>query len=131
MKKLFFIFYIVIVGCNEESIKRYEDYNEEDFIEVQGIIMRTVKKNNFQNFIETDIHYIYNLGQEKPTIGKELKSDYMPHEGAPAIILVYKEDKNVTFFSRSGILDEEEEVLLDYLKKCEQIGGGYYGVDDW
>lgn len=131
MRKLFFIICLVFINCNESSVKRYEDYNEEDFIEVQGIVMRTVKKNNFQNFIETDIHYIYNLGHEKPTVGKELKSDYMPHEGEPAIILVHKEDKNITFYGYSGILDEGEDVLLEYLKKCEEIGGGYYGVDDW
>ena len=133
MKRLYFIISlsVIVMGCNEQIQKKYEDYNEEDFIEVQGIITKTIKKYNYQNMVETDIYYIYDLGKEKPTKGYELKAPYMPIEGAPAIILVHKDDKNVTFFARSGILDEGEKVLLDYLKKCEEIGGGYYGLDDY
>jgi len=130
MKRILCISFIIIISCKNDSVRRYEDYNEEDFIEVQGIVVKTIKKNNFQNFIETDIHYIYNLELEKPILGKELKSEYMPYEGSPAIILVHRKDKNITFFSRSGTLIDQESVYLSYLEKCEQIGGGYYGLDN-
>lgn len=132
MKRLYFIIPLlfVVIGCNDDPTKkRYEDYNEEDFIEVQGIVTKVEKKHGYQNLV-VNISYIYNLGQEKPTKGYELGSPFIPIEGGAAIILVHKEDEKVTFFSQSGILDEEEEVLLGYLEKCEQIGGGYYGVDD-
>ena len=130
MKKAYFIISIILVftGCNEPEKKSYEDYDEGDFIEVQGIITKTNARNTLQNHIVTDIHFIYNLNLDKPSVGYELKSPYMLDEGEPVIILVHKEDKNVSFFGARGII--EEEVLLDYLKKCEEIGGGYYGLDD-
>lgn len=76
----------------------------------------------------TDIHYVYNLEFDKPNVGSELKSPYILDDGEPVIILVHKDDNEVSFFSSRGII--EENVLLSYLEKCEQIGGGYYGVDD-
>lgn len=134
MKRLYFIvpllLTLVAVGCNDEPTKKkYEDYNEEDFVEVQGIVTKVEKQHGYQSLV-VNISYIYNLDQEKPTKGYEADSPFIPIEGGPAIILVHKDDENVSFFSQSGILDEEEEVLLSYLEKCEQMGGGYYGVDD-
>lgn len=128
MKKLCFILtLLLIVGCNDGK-KSYEDYIEEDFIEVQGIVTKVEKKHNHQNLI-VNISYIYNLGLDTPTKGVELNSPFIPIEGGPAIILVHTNDKTITFFSHSGILDKEEEVLLNYLEKCEQNDGGYYGID--
>jgi len=132
MNKLFFYgLLFLIFSCNKSEKKKYEDYNEDDFVEVQGIVIKTVKKMNFQSYFEMDLYYIYNLGQDKPTKGYELKTPYMIGVGEPAVILVHKEDKNITFYGYRGTLMEEEKTLLNYLEKSEQNGGGYYGVDDY
>ena len=131
MKKVCFIIVLISIfagGCSEPAKKRYEDYNDEDFIEVQGIITRTNGRSTFQNRIITDIYYVYNLEFDKPNTGYELKSPYILDEGEPVIILVHKDDNNISFFGSRGII--EEKVLLGYLEKCEQMGGGYYGVDN-
>ncbi|WP_421813549.1 hypothetical protein [Flagellimonas sp.] len=129
MKKIIFIICFVasLIGCTE-SKKKFEDYNEENFIEVQGIIIKTKRKIDYKNIIKTSIHFIYNLEKERPDVGFELDSPFMLNDGEPVIILVHKDDEQISFFGARGIIDED--VLLSYLEKCEEIGGGYYGLDE-
>ena len=119
---------LLCIGCNESAKKKYEDYNDKDFIEVQGILTRSFRKTKFPDRFESDIYFIYNLDKDKPNKGYELGSPYMLDEGEPVIILVHHSNEAISFFGSRGII--EEEVLLKYLDKCNQIGGGYYGVED-
>ena len=67
MNKLFYLilttFLMLSCGGNE---KRYEDYDDKDFVEVQGIIIKVNKRYTFQNIIETDLFYVYNLQFDNP-----------------------------------------------------------------
>ncbi|WP_156102172.1 hypothetical protein [Muricauda sp. MAR_2010_75] len=131
MNKIFIPIILVIVstiGCQEQSKKQYEDYNEKDFTEVQGIVIRVEQEFAYQSR-KIDVTYIYNLDKEVPDIGYEEDNPFIALEGQPAIILVHKDLPNITFYGGSGYLDEQEEILNNYLKKCEEIGGYYYGVD--
>ena len=115
----------VCLSCDEKS---YEDYDENDFIEVQGILIRTIRKNTFPNNVNADLYFIYNLDQDHPDTGQEKGTPYMGlSDGDPITVLVHKEDSEISFFGSGGIT--QEEVLLEYLDKCAQIGGDYYGVD--
>lgn len=127
MKKIFILFFI-ITSCNQKYKLAYEDYNDEDFLPVQGIITKVYKKGAINNFIKKDIHFIYNLGKEKPSKGYEVYSPYILNEGEPAIILVHKDNDSISFFGSRGII--QKKLLLDYLKKCDLDNGIYYGVDN-
>ncbi|MDF0708274.1 hypothetical protein [Flagellimonas okinawensis] len=129
MKKIIFIlcFVVSLIGCSE-SKKKFEDYNDDDFIEVQGIIFKTKRKIDYKNISKTSIYFIYNLEKETPDVGFELNSPFMLNDGEPVIILVHKDDEKISFFGARGI--NEEDVLLSYLEKCEEIGGGYFGLDE-
>ena len=130
MKIAFTLFTLLFLafGCGNPAKKEYEDYNEDDFVEVQGILTRTFGKARFPDKFRTDIYFIYNLDKENPDTGFELGSPYMLDEGEPIIVLVHRNDHKISFFGTRGII--EEEILLKYLDKCNQIGGGYYGVED-
>ncbi|WP_437400073.1 hypothetical protein [Flagellimonas lutimaris] len=129
MRNIIFIVCLVtsFISC-KESNKKFEDYNDDDFIEVQGIIIKTKRKVDFKNITKTSIYFIYNLDKERPDVGFEVDSPFMLNDGEPVIILVHKDDQKISFFGARGIMDEE--VLLSYLEKCEEIGGGYYGLDE-
>ncbi|MCL6275437.1 hypothetical protein M3P19_15590 [Muricauda sp. 2012CJ35-5] len=124
----FVLLSLIFLCCEGQTKKKYEDYNDEDFSEVQGIIIKTTRKTDFKNVIKSSIHFIYNLDKERPDMGYELNTSYMVHEGEPVIILVHKDDYKVSYFGARGIV--EEDILLNYLDKCEKIGGGYYGVEE-
>ena len=114
--------------CKGQTKKSYEDYDDGDFFEVQGIVVKTKRKTDFKNVIKSSIYFIYNLDKDTPDVGYEIDSPFMLDEGEPAIILVHKNDKKISFFGARGIVNED--VLLSYLEKCQQTGGGYYGVDE-
>lgn len=126
LKPLFVLLLVAVcISCNEKS---YEDYDENDFIEVQGILIRTIRENRFPDNIHADLYFIYNLEKENPDTGQEKGTPYMGlSDGEPITVLVHKEDSEISFFGSRGIT--QEEVLLEYLDKCTQIGGDYYGVD--
>ncbi|NER11807.1 hypothetical protein SAMN06265375_1251 [Muriicola jejuensis] len=122
------LFFVSFISCDTQKKKGFEEYNEEDFIEVQGILTGSFRKTSFPNRFSSNIYFIYNLHQENPDTGYELDSPYMLDEGVPVIVLVHRDDNNISFFGGTGII--QEDVLLNYLDKCQQIGGGYYGVED-
>ncbi|WP_405384983.1 hypothetical protein [Maribacter sp. LLG6340-A2] len=126
MKKIIILFFIII-SCNHKDKRDYEDYNDEDFLPVQGIITKVYKKSAINNFIKKDIHFIYNLEKENPSKGYEIYSPYILKEGEPVVILVHKDNDSISFFGSRGII--QEKILLAYLKKCDLDKGIYYGVD--
>lgn len=127
-KKLSFIllFIVFFTGCNTNK-KSYEDYAEDDFYSVQGIVTRVHSRYNYvDKFSKRDLYYIYYLELDKPLKGYEAKTPYMIENGEPVEILVHKKDSSITFFGSRGIF--KEQVLLNYLDKCDEEG--YYGLDD-
>ena len=104
--KLILLFAIVFTlsSCNE---KKYEDYNEDDFIEVQGLITRIKKTANpIDSEWNKDITYAYNLDKEVINHGIERNVDLMFKIGQPIVILVHKEDEKISFYARRGLINE-------------------------
>nr|WP_299381222.1 hypothetical protein [Allomuricauda sp.] len=128
MRSNCFVLLALIFLCCKGQTKKYEDYNDENFIEVQGIVVKSKRQTDFKNVIKSSIYFIYNLNKERPDIGYEINSPFLLHEGEPAIILVHKNDEKISFFGARGMINED--VLLSYLEKCHQTGGGYYGIDE-
>ena len=108
---------MAICSCSNRE-KRFEDYNEEDFILVQGIVTK-ITRTPIIRFVyyETNVHYIYDLDSDCPKRGIDFDVQYLGKEGGPAIILVHKYESGISFFGRGGILPQGKEVLEKYLSK--------------
>lgn len=129
MRKFLIISFILFfLGCKEQSIKSYEDYNEEDFVEVQGLIIKVEKEFAYQNR-KVDVTYVYDLEKDKPTVGHEKNTPFITMAGQPKVILVHKFEDNVTFLSINTYVEDENDLVKKYLEKSDRFGVEYYGVD--
>lgn len=120
---------MLLLGCKEQSTKNYEDYNEEDFVEVQGLIIKAEKEFVYQDR-KVDVTYIFDLEKDKPSIGYEEDTPFIPMAGEPAVILVHKYEDSVTFLGGPGYVEHEDHLIKRYLEKSEQFGVEYYGIDE-
>lgn len=110
--KFVFIFLILafFYSCGSGE-KKYEDYNESDFYEVQGIVTETHSSSDpFDSSRIKTIFYDYHLEFNKPLSGSEKNIDLVLRVGDPIVVLVFKKDKKISFFARHGIVDENLEI---------------------
>ncbi len=129
MRKVLIISLIVLFhGCREKSTKNFEDYNEEDFVEVQGLIIKVEKEFAYQNR-KVDVTYIYNLEKDNPNIGHEQDSPFIPMVGEPRVIMVHKYEENVSFLGINTYVENENDLIKKYLEKSDRFETDYYGVD--
>jgi len=129
MRTFLFISLIILFHCcKEQPTKSYEDYNEEDFVEVQGLIIKVKREFAYQNR-KVDITYIYDLENEKPSIGHERNSPFIPMAGQPNVIMVHKYEDNVSFLGVNTYVEDENDLVKKYLEKSDRFGVEYYGVD--
>ena len=129
MRKILIISLIILFyGCKEKSSKNFEDYNEEDFIEVQGLIIKVEKEFAYQNR-KVDITYIYDLEKDNPTIGHEKNAPFILMVGQPRVIMVHKYEDNVSFLGINNYVEDENDLIKKYLEKSDRFGVEYYGVD--
>ncbi|WP_405251785.1 hypothetical protein [Dokdonia sp. Asnod3-C12] len=97
---------------------KYEDYNEDNFNEVQGLIMSAVPDGDpFNSSSIKNIRYQYNLDKSPPLIGFENINMFEAQRGYPLIVLVHKEDESISFYGRVGILDSLNGKEKSFLKK--------------
>lgn len=109
MKNLFLIL-LFVLGCSEKK-KTYYDYNENEFYEVQGVITKTVPTSDpFDSPRKRNIFYDYHLDFSPPLKGSENGIDLVLRVGDPIVVLVHKDDINITFYGRFGIIDESLEI---------------------
>ncbi|MCX7549176.1 hypothetical protein OS188_14560 [Xanthomarina sp. F1114] len=124
MKKIITILLILTFGLFScESEKKYSDYNEADFYEVQGIINSAIPTSNtFDNPIVKDIRFTYFLDYQNPKKGIErnLKM-FEAKNGYPLIVLVHKDDENISFYGRVGILENLNDKEKEFLSQHFQI----------
>lgn len=119
MRKALYISLILAFGLLScESNKKYSDYNETDFYEVQGIVNYVSSPRSVS---EKKIVYSYFLDRKAPKIGKEENINFLEaKKGYPLIVLVHKDDENVSFFGQIGILEnlnlKEKEYLSAYIQ---------------
>jgi len=103
------LFIGLIYSCGK---KKFEDYNKNDFNEIQGIITNVKRTPSpFDNSRVRNIEYLYYLGKNKPFKGGEKNIDLFLDVGQPIVVLVHKNDSTINFYGYRGVLN------LDELKK--------------
>lgn len=123
------IFNFGLYACKSE--KKYWDYDEADFYEVQGIIKNISLNNNpFDISRIKNVSYTYFLDRSIPISGveknidlSEINSGYYVNDienGYPILIYVHKNDENISFCGPIGILDSlntrEKEFLTNHFQ---------------
>jgi hypothetical protein len=106
-----------LISC--ESKKKYSDYDESDFYEVQGIINQANPTSDpFDLPIVKDISFTYFLDRTNPKTGIEKNLEmFEAQDGYPLIVLVHKEDENISFYGKVGILDSLNQNEHEYLSR--------------
>ena len=109
------LFIALIYSCGE---KKYEDYNENDFNEVQGVISKVKPSSNpFDSSRVTDIEYFYYLRKKEPFRGGEKNIDLYLNPGQPIVILVHKKDSTINFYGYNGTINIDDlEKGIKYIK---------------
>ena len=110
-----------------ESEKRYSEYNDSDFYEVQGFIESANPTSDpFDSPTEKNIRFKYFLDLDNPKSGMENDLDmFEAKTGYPLIVLVHKDDENISFYGRVGILEnlnnKEKEFLSGHIKNQMEL----------
>ena len=103
------IIFLLFFNCDK---KKYEDYNEEDFIERQGIITKMKRTSNpLDSEWNKKITYAYNLYEDSIYYGQENNISLMLKLGQPIVVLVHKNDDKISFYARRGLVDKKEWVV--------------------
>ncbi|MFD1614028.1 hypothetical protein [Gelatiniphilus marinus] len=120
MKKNLSLFLgLIILFTSCKSKIKYSDFNESDFYEVQGIINYANPSNNpFDVSIVKNIGYSYFLDRPIHLKGEEKNIEmFEPKKGYPLIVLVHKDNENISFYGRVGILKTLNNKEKEFLKK--------------
>ncbi|WP_147296434.1 hypothetical protein [Lutibacter oceani] len=107
---------ISLISCNEK--KSYEEYDENEFYEVQGIITSEKRTSYpFDEYYVKDIKFDYFINGEKLLHGYENNLDFINlSKGLPIIVLVHKQNEKISFFGRAGVIDNLTETERNYFK---------------
>ena len=119
-------------GCNPNARNNYEDYNEDDFVVVQGVITKSIPHRIYSGrviYAGNDINFLYDLNGTSPKNGFETKSSFILNQGEPVLVLVHKSYDSIAFISTRGIIDKE--LLVNFLNKCEINNWDDFGLRDW
>ena len=102
-----------------ESEKRYSDYNESEFYEVQGFIESSSPTSDpFDSPTEKNIRFKYFLDRDNPKLGIENNLEmFEAKTGFPLIVLVHKNNENISFYGRVGILENLNKKEKDFLSR--------------
>lgn len=104
-------FFISLLSCNNTTVKKYEDYKESDFYEVQGVVKKVIRSPKlFDSPRSRTVFYDYHLDLGKPIAGKEENIDLVVNPGDAIVVLVCKNDIKVSFFCRHGIIDDRLKI---------------------
>ncbi len=141
MKNLFKTIYVILFlatnllvfsSCKQERQVKYEDFNEEDFALVPGIVTKITRTPIYArgNLYEYNVYYAYNLESDTVLVGKELDVDLALKEGDGFYVLVHKNDMGISFIAGSHLLPKDQKILESYLLKSKENGVKYFGVDE-
>src|SRR5690606_18640654 len=102
-----------------ESEKKYSDFKESDFYEVQGIINYANPTNDpFDSPTEKNISFSYFLDRPNPKTGIENDLEmFEAKNGYPLIVLVYKDNENISIYGIVVILENLNDKEKEFLKK--------------
>ncbi|MDF0707524.1 MAG: hypothetical protein VX772_10315 [Bacteroidota bacterium] len=122
MRRLVLMFLVLFcLGC-KDGPKEFTDYDKDDFFEVQGIVVEVDMGDSEFGKISTDVCYYYNLSEDKPSLGCELNCPLLPEIDDPIIVMIHKDDPDIAFVNRLGVLEQDRAYLREYLdKKAKNI----------
>lgn len=112
------LFIFLFCSCNWEQKKNnpYENFNENDYYKVQGIVVNVSSNFNYvDKFSKRDIKFIYHLELTKPLFSVEKNSVLFFDPGDPVVVMLRKKDSTDPFIAHRGIFDED--LLVEYLTK--------------
>ncbi|WP_159023155.1 hypothetical protein [Formosa sp. L2A11] len=120
MKKTIIVllaFSITLLSC--ESNTQYSDYKESEFYQVQGIInYANPTSNPFDSPTKKNVSFTYFLDRPNPKKGIEENLEvFEAKKGYPLIVLVLKENENISFYGRVGILENINAKEKEFLNK--------------
>lgn len=91
------------MSCGEERTLR--DYNENDFVEVQGLVIDSKEVIHFLDESTWNISYVFKFNNQ--TYNGKSKDFNIPMPMAQTVIvLVNKENPKISFFKEIGVLTE-------------------------
>lgn len=130
VKILFGSFLLLAVSnCKSEATPKYEDFNEEDFLMVPGIVIKRTRTPIIGPWWnDYHIYYAYNLDSDTVLVGKEMDVELAVSEGDGIYVLVHKEDEDLSFLGGGRIVPNQEYIIENYLEKSKEHGVKYYGV---
>lgn len=104
MKKcIYLIFIFFLLGCQKE--KNLNDYNRNDFVEIQGIVLESEEENSLLSKSTWNIKYFFKT--DKITYNGKQSGFNMPMAtGQAIIVLVNKKNPHINFFKEIGVLVE-------------------------
>ena len=109
-------------SCEKE--KRYEDYNEDDFYEAQGVVTKVYQTSSvFDSSFNKLIDYTYAINDSIFLEGKEVEFYKAWRFGQPIIVLVHKKDSSISFYARDGILNNITEKQMKMFNTILVIDG--------
>lgn len=124
LKNIHILILVILIGFSScQSKSKYSDYDESDFYEVQGVIISAAQNDNyFDNSMIKNISYNYFLDRQIPKKGIEKNLEkFEAKKGYPLIVLVHKENEDISFYGRVGILDsinkKERKFLSEYIQE--------------
>ena len=104
---------LFFVSCSD---KRYEDYKEDDFFKVQGVVTKVESNSNpFDASNLKNIEYYYFLDENHYLIGHDNDISTVKRIGRTIVVLVYKKDKTISFYGYNDVIN------LELLKKGYEI----------
>lgn len=122
----------VFSGCNQEQKPKYEDFDEDDFILVPGIVTKITRTPIYArgSWYEYNVYYAYNLESDIVLEGKEMDVDLALKEGEGTYILVHKRDNGISYIAGSHLLPKDQKILESYLRKSKENGVKYYRLEE-
>jgi len=129
----FFLFACVVIllfSCGGDTLPKYEDYNEDDFRLVPGIITGITRTPIAKGiYYKYNAEYAYNIDSDTILTGKEMDIDLAIREGDGIYVLVHKYNDSISFLAGARLTPKDQIILKNYLKKSEEHGVEYYGVE--
>ena len=121
----FILSLFVLLSCNSE--KKYEDYNENDFYEVQGAVIKVYNTPSvFDSSSNKLMNYVYCVNDSLILKGSEKEFYQAWYFAQPIVVLVNKNNPEINFFARVGLLETITEKqakmideVLDYESKTQ------------
>lgn len=126
------ILVFILFSCKNKSELKYEDFNEDDFELVPGIITKIERKRTWiargYQIFQYNARYAFNLVSDTILTGREDDIEMVINEGEGAYILVHKNDSSISFLAGLRLTPKDEIIVERYLQKSKDSGVKYFGV---